>query len=323
MDIIEERKTNCHSKIVEIKEQISVFETISNLSSLSIYVTGSYGRLEASEHSDLDVFFIHEGSEKNDRVSNIEKTLLDAELIKMCREMEFPELSGDARYLNIHYLDDLLDNLGSPADDYKNYFTARMLLILESICIHNKDTYIEIVKKIMESYYRDYHDHETDFIPVFLVNDIIRFWKTLCLNYEHKRNREQKDENEKNKAHLKNLKLKFSRLMTCFSMVLLLSKNQEVIEPSDLMTYIEMSPLERLQIISNTISRKELYLEIIGEYEWFLKKTGYEKNEVLKWISIRNNRDEAFEHARDFGIHFYKLLQEVCKENNSMRYLTI
>jgi hypothetical protein len=122
-------------------------------------------------------------------------------------------------------------------------------------------------------------------MPVFLVNDIIRFWKTLCLNYEHKRNR--KDEDKKNKAHLKNLKLKFSRLMTCFSMVLLLSKNKKIIGPDDFMGYVQISPLDRLLKISNMTSGKDLCLEIIKEYKWFLEKTGHEKDDVLKWEAIK------------------------------------
>jgi predicted nucleotidyltransferase len=130
MDIIEERKANCLSKIHEIKDRIGTLEAISNFSSLSIYVTGSYGRLEASEYSDLDIFFIHKGSENEQRVSNIEKTLLDAELIKMCRDMGFPEFSGDAKYLNIHYLDDLLEYLGSPVDDYKKLFYCSYAVII-------------------------------------------------------------------------------------------------------------------------------------------------------------------------------------------------
>jgi len=39
---------------------------------------------------------------------------------------------------------------------------------------------------VKTTYYRD-ADDRPDFLPAFLINDITRFWKTLCLNYEHSR----------------------------------------------------------------------------------------------------------------------------------------
>jgi len=40
--------------------------------------------------------------------------------------------SNDGEFLRILYLEDMLEQLGGREDDYLNYFTARMLLLLES-----------------------------------------------------------------------------------------------------------------------------------------------------------------------------------------------
>ena len=97
-----------------------------------LYVTGSYGRLEASKFSDLDLFFVRDSTRQSNPISHVEKTLVDAAIIKICRRLELPEFSGGGEYLQIHYLDEIVESLGSQEDDYKNHFTARMLLILES-----------------------------------------------------------------------------------------------------------------------------------------------------------------------------------------------
>ena len=117
----------------------------------------------------------------------IKKTLLDADLIRAAQELRFPDFSNDGEYLEVHYIDDILNNLGGPRDDFQNHFTARLLLLLESRPLYNESFYENVMKKIIYSYYRDYHDHEDSFSPIFLINDIIRFWRTLCLNYEHRR----------------------------------------------------------------------------------------------------------------------------------------
>ncbi len=202
---------------------------------LCIYTTGSYGRNEASENSDLDLFFLDSNEEKF--TSNIDKTLINADVIKICRLMGFPEFSKDGGYLTIHNIGEIKNELGSPNDDYYNYFTARMLLLLESKPIYNDELHLSCLTQIIKPYYVDFHDHSQSFKPIFLTNDIIRFWKTLCLNYEHRRKRKLDDNTEeKIVTHSKNIKLQFSRKLTCFSFILQLASSKGTINEKDLST---------------------------------------------------------------------------------------
>ena len=124
---ITKRAEFSRSRLELIRDRITKLDVLSELPRLCIYVTGSFGRLEASEHSDLDVFFIHEGSCVRDAVPRIRKTLLDADLIRAAQDLEFPDrFSNDGQYLKIHYINDILDNLGGPRDDFNNHFTARL-----------------------------------------------------------------------------------------------------------------------------------------------------------------------------------------------------
>jgi len=69
-----------------------------------IYATGSFGRREASPHSDLDLFIVSLSYEKDDKVeidrsrlSKLNEILLKAELIRVSKELKFPDFSQDGR----------------------------------------------------------------------------------------------------------------------------------------------------------------------------------------------------------------------------------
>lgn len=322
--IIGERQVYSRERLAELRTKIGSLEELKNCPNLCIYVTGSYARLEATRFSDLDLFLINKGSAgQTNSVTNIQEILLIGDVIRVARQLGFPDFSGDGRYIQVLYLDEIRNTLGGPTDDYKNYFTARLLLLLESTPIYNERVYREIVEDVIESYYRDYHDHDGDFRPIFLVNDILRYWRTLCLNYEHKRNRPAESPEKKNETHLKNLKLKFSRLLTCFSLVLFLSKNHNVITARELAECVYLPPLERMEKVAQPLENgHDLLGNITRDYEWFLERTGKPKVEAEQWISIRDERDDAFMKARKFRDNVFALLKQAVPDD-VIRYLVM
>ena len=321
-DLIVERKKWSESRIGEFSKAVSALPDVTKHDDLCIYVTGSFGRLEASEHSDLDLFFIKRSAQCHAEMSRIDKTLMDASLIRKCHDMGFPEFSGDGEYLEVHYLQDMLGLLGGRRDDYENLFTARLLLLLESLPINNASLYQDVLHDITESYFRDYQDHEADFRPTFLVNDILRFWKTLCLNYEHSRNSVGTDEAAAQKSQLRNLKLKFSRMLTCFSLVIPLAVPRSTLGLNECLRLMQERPLERLKKVATDYNNGALWDELAGEYSWFLETTGRSRDEVLNWIGSSANRGEALKRAGNFGDTMYKLLSAVAKPE-TMKYLVI
>jgi hypothetical protein len=84
-----------------------------------VYATGSVGRGEASEHSDLDVFLVSTGEFKQ-----LDAIRLMAKLIDATEAVKFPPFSGDGEYLKTHKVSDLIRLLGTPEDDHTNVFTA-------------------------------------------------------------------------------------------------------------------------------------------------------------------------------------------------------
>jgi predicted nucleotidyltransferase len=313
--ILNQRQDKCGEQLKVLEREIESIEEISKKTDLCIYVTGSFGRFDASPYSDLDLFFI---MPSENGLGGIEKTLIDAELIRLVRRLGFPDFDSDGRFLKILPLDQMLTKLGSPDDDSCNYFTARMLLLLESYCLYNQAQYEEVIEKVIDRYFRDFHDHMSDFLPVFLVNDIIRFWKTLCLNYEHRRNR---SDHEKIKAHLKNLKLKFSRMLTCFSMIAWLTHRKSLTH-DDVKEGAALTPFQRIERVAGSKKQVDLADELKDHYSWFLAVTGRPKQEALEWIKDKDNRDQAFQKAGLFGDRMYEMITRSAEED-LLRFLLI
>jgi predicted nucleotidyltransferase len=141
------------------------------LGGTSIYATGSVGRLEASEYSDLDVFVIS-GALDQDPLGKLQGYELIADLIRTARQNEFPRFSRDGLFLTTHALTDILGEVGKPEDDYHNRFTARMLLLLESHCLYGSQAYDHTVARVLERYWPA---SEPSKLPIFLINDLVRY----------------------------------------------------------------------------------------------------------------------------------------------------
>ena len=290
---------------------------------LCVYVTGSYGRREGGPHSDLDLFFLYDGGRLEAGLTSIRETLIQADLIRINRELGFPEFSGDGQYLRSHGLAAFGEHLGGPNDDHENLFTARLLMLLESQPVHNADVFEHAYREIVGLYFRDYKGHEEAFRPYFLVNDILRFWKTLCLNYEHRRNQGMGDETEKNKSRLKNLKLRFSRLNTCFSGVVPLVAPGATGTVDDVVARLRPSPNERLAAVgTGTPEVQETVERLLDLYAWFLERTGQPEEDVLGWIGDKDERVQAFEKAKAYGDAYFELLRTLSSDD-ALRHLVV
>ena len=90
-ELIDQRKEWSKRRLESFKEEVSEICEVTRHADLCIYVTGSFGRLEASEYSDLDLFFIERSDSDLSQMTRIDKTLMDASLITKCRDMRFPE----------------------------------------------------------------------------------------------------------------------------------------------------------------------------------------------------------------------------------------
>lgn len=297
---------------------------------LCVYVTGSYGRLEAWSKSDIDPFFLYDSADQSERFPWTSFVRLSARLIETAKEMEFPPFSKDGMYLEVQYVSEMERVLGSPHDDSLNAFTARMLLLLESQPLHDEGVYTRLLERIIGFYYRDYADHAAGFLPTFLVNDILRFWRTLTLNYEHHRlklaaSSLTEDELRRKKAGsaLKNYKLKVSRLATCFSMVANLSAMSAPVTPEQVFDLCRITPAERFdRLRGHGTEAASLVDGLAGLYSEFLEHVQQDEEDLLTELAEPDNRRQALDRASRYGDLIYELLDNVTPAER-MRFLVI
>ncbi len=312
--------------------RISQWADVSRLGEqVCIYTTGSFGRGDASTHSDLDVFVVslEEELTRSRLLTNLQEIELLASIVHVNRELELPDLDADGNFLKAHALSEYLVGLGKPSDDANNTFTGRLLLLLESKVIFGEVAYQRVRRECIERYWTDFADHSDAFLPAFLVNDILRFWRTLCINYE------AGGSTDPARRRAKNFKLKFSRLLTCYSAVLaLLLEYQErsTVTPDAALAILALSPTDRLDNARRILGRdlSGLIDELYTLYDWFLSETDCSKSDLYRKMEDPEYYRESLGQGRNFGDAMFRLFREVAlaKGEDSagwrfFRYVTI
>jgi predicted nucleotidyltransferase len=323
-----DRRSDTDRRITLLRERLKPTETIA-AGKASVYATGSFGRREASSHSDLDLFIAGKSDvrERGSLLRSLDEICIKADLIEVTRALGIPEFSGDGRYL-VHYpVHKLTRTLGTPDDDATNTFTARLLLLLESYPLLEVAVYEEVIGDVTAAYWRDYEDHKNDFVPGFLANDILRLWRTFCVNYEARTSR--KPDEEKAKGKLKNYKLKHSRLLTCYSGLLYLLavyglKNS--VTPQDAVHMVRMTPTERLEWLMDqpgqSAARRTIG-SLLEQYERFLETTNVDESQLIQRFLDRKVSTGYMEAASRFGDLMFEALTIIGGGNRFHRLLIV
>lgn len=140
---------------------------------VSVVVMGSWGRLELTSGSDHD-FVVLVGGAARDTVS---PTPADVGAV-LDRS---PSATG--AFDDVAFVEHLTTRIGLRDDDNAN-LTRRMLLVLESIALVGGDAHERARRSVIETYVdarvKDYRP------PRFLLNDLMRYWRTICVDFEGK-----------------------------------------------------------------------------------------------------------------------------------------
>lgn len=301
--ISEQRATYSKMRLQELRNRLESLGELRAVPQMTIFGAGSYGRHEASEYSDIDMFFLSKALPQDDLEPRTNALRMFGKVIQTIDSMQFPKFSNDCEYLVVLKVEDLLSSLGSRTDDHDNYFTARMLMLLESKCLYEDEIYDEVLKQIISSYFRDFPDHQDTFTPVFLMNDISRFWKTLLLNYENKRGLSDDTPQaiaRKTKHKIRNFKLKFSRMTTCFASIAALGSYSAPVTQEQVLEVVRLTPRERLKGIADRLPSIAVELEaLLKKYDWFLDMTGLPTVELEAKFADKARRIEMFQQAKD------------------------
>src|SRR4051794_40879604 len=140
----------------------------------SVVLLGSWGRAEVTASSDDDAIFLFCGSYRDDAkpepgvVSNL---------------LGGPAPGPEGLFGATAYLTDLTDRIGLDGDT-NTILTRRMLFLLESVPLAGETAYTAARETLLATYLAK---HERDFRPPrFLLNDLVRYWRTIAVDFEGK-----------------------------------------------------------------------------------------------------------------------------------------
>jgi hypothetical protein len=328
-----DRRSQTAVRTEELRQKLSEAERIAD-GKACVYATGSFGRCEASLHSDLDLFIVSKmGNEKTSDgkqqslLKRLDDIRIKADLIEVTRELNIEEFSGDGKYL-VHYsVQELTATLGKPEDDALNTFTARLLLLLESRPLLGETVYKDVIEEVIAPYWKDFADHKGDFVPAFLTNDILRLWRTFCVNYEANTSSEPTAENAKRKS--KNYKLKHSRLLTCYSALLYLLAvygRQNTVSPDDVVQMTQLTPTQRLEGLlgqNALVDAHSAVQRLLDQYEAFLQTTNISEKELIEKFQHKATSRIYMASANTFGEAMFEALTRIGKGSRLHRLLVV
>lgn len=302
-NIIEARNFS-QKKIALISHDLE--KNLSN-ENITIITTGSYARGEANELSDIDFFVIVKNNE-SELLYDEKETIL--QIIKKYIAKDVGD-TGTFGTEAVETFENLLTNIGGDKDDSAK-FTRRMLFLLESKPLYNNELYTQAKNKLIERYIDK--QITTEQLTRFLLNDFIRYYRTITTDFEYKVNEAGKS------WGLRNIKLTYSRKILYFAGVLAVAQTYNKHQDDKIKTLqelLELTPIERIQNICN-----EKADDALNFYDKFLSKISQKKvRDELEQVSKDKREDNTkYRELKDKSKEFSQELQQILENTYNKKH---
>ena len=273
----------------------------------SLVVFGSLARGEWTHGSDLDWTLLIDGQVLG-KHADIAQKIAEA----VSKDSRSPGPTGVFGGLTFSH--EIVHFIGGD-DDTNTNTTRRILLLLESKSLSDDTVRERVLRALLDRYVGEdllYHEPSKFFVPRFLLNDYVRYWRTMAVDSAQKRR-------SRTKWALRNVKLRLSRklifvagLWACLSCRL--NPPQGLKESRDnndndgvradmtdfLMTFSKQSPLETVAALLLKYDAWDAARLAFDAYDDFLK--------ILDDSDLRNRleqlkpedamRDDTFKRAK-------------------------
>jgi len=245
---------------------------------VSIVLMGSWGRSEVTSGSDDDFMLLVRGEAREDVHPSREevKTVLDR---APGDQGIFGEPVSSRR---------IIEKIGLE-DDPNSNLSRRMLFLLESSYATHEDTYNIVREELLERYLDQSVKHYRP--PRFLLNDVVRYWRTMCVDFAGK------ERAGPEKWGLRNAKLRTARkvlfaggLLPVFECATL--KGEEM--PGFLRSQLDMPPVDRIAAAFLNHQAADPGGRALGAYDDFLGLLDDERFRAeLNAVTRETSKDSA------------------------------
>lgn len=144
---------------------------------ISIAVAGSFGRLDAHPESDLDYMIVTEEDLATDQQRRMLDEIRD---VGLSHQLKMPNPEGV--FSQCVPLVTMLDTIGSREDSLTS-LAQRMLLLMEAQPLYNEALFRNAVDRILRKFL-ELVISDSSKEALFLLNDTIRYFRTICVNYQ-------------------------------------------------------------------------------------------------------------------------------------------
>jgi hypothetical protein len=290
----------------------------------ALVVFGSIARGEFTAASDVDWTLLVDGQADERHLS------ITHEIAKKFRELSLKGPGRTGVFGGLAFSSEIVHRIGGDADTNRNT-TQRILLLLESRALGGDDVRKRVVRQLLRRYLSDDHGYHASHgwkvrVPRFLLNDIVRYWRTVAVDFASKR-RERNDEG----WALRNFKLRMSRKLL-FTAGLIACLSCELDPPNALKDasrypdadgfydelglhleqYLERPPLETLAQELLRYQAKEPARKVLGAYNDFLGvlDDGNRRDELERLGPEEALSNELFNNAKETANRFQDGLTE-------------
>lgn len=294
----------------------------------SLVVLGSLARAEWTSGSDVDWTLLIDGQ------ADPQHNLAAKEFAARLQDGKYKKPGPAGVFGGLSFSHDLIHCIGGEHDTNTN-MTRRVLLLLESRSLTTVDAHSRVIRGILKRYLDSERTFLTDSgrkykVPRFLLNDIVRYWRTVAVDYVNK----QWERGDEGWA-LRNIKLRFSRklmfvsgLLTCFSCYLDTHGRTEVLFRDEdeaartvhqhVVSRMGMQPIDVLCAHLASRAKAETANKLLVAYDFFLAiPDNPEKRKHLSGLQVGSAyQDEVFNTVRKQSRNFQEALSSMFYEDD-------
>lgn len=275
-----------------------------------VVLLGSIAREEGSPQSDCDYYVLQHGAPPNttrELIIAMEKIITDLGHRKPGTERVFGEIVVAAN---------LYESIGLGLDSNAN-MTRRILLLSESKPLTKGETYEDVFNNILSRYCADYTPpsrppNSDARVPRYLLNDLVRYWRTMAVDFGTKRWRD-------GNSNLRLAKLRITRkILFAGPLATILLTDQKIKTNDHLQSYLQesLAPPPLAQIARHVESMDDDSKEAMGillqNYDKFIGILSGKERDVLEGKKgSPESRKDLKKQCRAIGDKIQSCLEQI------------